>query len=400
MHSHQEHHDSGLRLPFSLSNLAPENGLKKRSRMFNDVGDIDFVASINKPSNKPRSFGLTPSTSSPDLEETAAPVQTEFEGPINLMDARTGRIASTRDPRGGFGYDPVMNFTPESSFNSFSSVDTSVKRPISYSGLGPINLVDSHSGEILTTRDPRGGFGYDPDLNLTPENSFDLVQTTASISRNALDPNKPPIHAVSMFGPPQNNLAQQGEDDDSKTVVSSPQAVVDAKKLPSSGQSSFSVSEIIEPNSSFDDVLVCRANGDSSYKSPSTKPCSAAANMEDIHEAEHSAGELLKLRPDSESICDIMVSRLERMMSAKIASAKQEAKVSRTTPVVPRPVDAANQLLKYLIEQKETRLEMGEDKGTVDLENAWAGWLVKVTQSGVMHLKQPGCKCRPELMAA
>ncbi|KAJ4354084.1 uncharacterized protein N0V89_005817 [Didymosphaeria variabile] len=402
MHSHVGHHDRGLRLPFSLSNLAPENRFKKRSRVFDDagVGDIEIVANVNKPSNKPLSLNLTRSTPPPELEETVAPVQTEFEGPINLMDARTGRIATTRDPRGGFGYDQDINFTPESSFNSFSSVKTVVKRPISYSGLGPINLVDVHSNKIVTTRDPRGGFGYDPDVNFTPNSSFELVQTAAPTSRNVLDSSKRPIYAVSLFGPPQNNLTKQEDDDDSRTVVGSPQDVFDTDEIPSLSQSSFSVSEIIEPNSSFDDVLVCRANGDSSFTSPSTKPCSAAANIKDIYEAEYFAGKLLKLRPDSAGICDTMMSRLERMVNAKIATAKQVAKASRKKVVAPKPVDAAIQLRKYLLEQKETRLEMGEVKGTVNLEIGWADWLVKVTQSGVVHLKLPGCTCRPELMAA
>ncbi|KAF2446447.1 hypothetical protein P171DRAFT_430600 [Karstenula rhodostoma CBS 690.94] len=394
MHTHVEHPDAGLRLPFSLANLAPENSKKKRSKSFQDVRDIEIT--VKKPTNKPLGFSLTPSTSPRELDEAVVPVQTEFKGPINVLDARTGKTTTTRDPRGGFGYDPEANFTPESSFNSFSSVKTVVRHPISSTGLGPINLVDANTGKILTTRDPRGGFGYDPAVNFTPDNSFDFVQTVIPPSRFTLDSHNRPLYGISLFGPARPQ--EEDDDDDEKTVVGSPEDVANKDEFPSSSQSSFPVSNIIEPNSSFDDVLVCRQQGDFSFTSPSTKHCSAAANMNDIIEAEYYAEKLLRERPGSENICETMCSRLERMVNAKIAGAKREAKAKKQKVVIPKPVDAAVQLQKYLLDQKEMRLQMGEVKEIVELELRWTNWLVDVTKSGVMHLKVPGCACRPEMM--
>jgi hypothetical protein len=396
MHSHVDNQGSGLRLPFSLSNLAPEKSHGRRTHIFKDVGDIEIT--VKKPKNGPLDFNIAPSTSPCDWEEAVAPVQTEFKGPINLLDARTGQITMTRDPRGGFGYDPDANFTPESSFGSFGSVNPVVKLPMSSTGLGPINLIDAHSGKIVTTRDPRGGFGYDPDTNFTPNSSFNSVQTAVLPSRKFVDPNKRPLYGVSLFGPPRKKEEDDGDEDDSKTLVGDPQDVANKEELLSFSQTSFSVSNIIEPNSSFDDVLVCRQNGDTSFTSPSTKPCSAAANMIDITTAEYHAEKLLKERPDSDTICETMCSRLERMVNAKIASAKKEAKAKKQKVVVPKPVEAAVQLHAYLLEQKEKRLEMGELNEIVELEIQWADWLVEVTQTGVMHLKVHGCTCRPELM--
>jgi hypothetical protein len=383
MHSHKEHQDLGLRLPFSLSDLGPENSHRRCTHTVNGVGELEIAVrkQTNNP-NKPLDFNLTPNTSPPNTDEAAAPVQTEFKGPINLMDARTGQIIMTRDPRGGFGYDPDANFTPESSFSSFGSVDPVVKFPMSSTGLGPINLVDAHSGKILTTRDPRGGFGYDPATNFTPDSSFNSVQTAVPPSRKVLAPDKRPLYGVSLFGPPEKNHPKEEDDEDDSKF----------------SQTSFSVSNIIEPNSSFDDVLVCRQNGDSSFTSPSTKPCSAAANMMDITTAEYCAEKLLKERPDSDIICETICSRLERMVNARIASAKKEAKTKNQKVVVPKPVEAAVKLRAYLLEQKEKRLEMGEVNEIVELEIRWADWLVDVTQTGVMHLKVHGCTCRPELM--
>lgn len=400
MNSHVQRQDSGLRLPFSLfelasSELAPEDSNKKRFQRSQGVGGIEIA--MKKPTNKSSGFNLVPSTSLGERDEVAAPVQTEFTGPINLVDARTGRITSTRDPRGGFGYDPEANLTPES---SFSSVATAVKQPISTTGLGPINLVDAHTGKILTTRDPRGGYGYDQAVNFTPCNSFDRVQTAVQPSCSPLSPHNRPLYGVSLFGPPRANVPQEEDDDDEKTVVGSPQDIGNKDDLPSLSQNSFAVSSIIDPNSSFDDVLVCRQQGDHSFTSPSTKHCSAGANMNDITEAEYYAEKLLRERPGSDGICETMCSRLERMVNAKITIAKKEAKAKKKKKVVaPKPVDAAIQLRKYLLDQKESRLEMGEVEEIVELELRWANWLVDVTKSGVMHLKVPGCTCRPELMA-
>ncbi|KAF9733627.1 hypothetical protein PMIN01_07970 [Paraphaeosphaeria minitans] len=389
MCSHVERQNPGLRLPFSLSHLA-----FKRSQ---DVGDIEIA--VRKPANKPAGFNLAPSTSPCGLDEAAAPVQTAFTGPINLVDARTGKVASTRDPRGGSGYDPDANFTPESSFNSVVSVKSTYKYPISTTGLGPINLIEAHTGKILTTRDPRGGYGHDPDVNFTPDNSFDFVQMDIQTNHLALDPHKRPLYGVAVFGPPRADAPQEEVDDDEKTVVGSPQDLSNKDDLPPLSQNSSAISHIIDPNSSFVDVLVCRRQGDTSFTSPSTKLCSAGSNMNDITEAEYFAEKLLRERSGSDMICENICSRLERMINAKITLAKKEAKAKKQKAVAPKPVDSAIQLRKYLLEQKEMRLEMGEDKVIVDLELRWTDWLVDVTKSGVMHLKVPGCTCRPELMA-
>ncbi|KAK7180845.1 hypothetical protein PSPO01_13125 [Paraphaeosphaeria sporulosa] len=389
MHSHVERQRSDLRLPLSLCGLAFE-----RSQ---DVGDIEIT--VKKPTKKRTDFNLAPSTSPRKFDEAAAPVQTALTGPLKLVDDRTGKIISTRDPRGGFGYHPDANFTPESSFNSVVSVKSSYKHPISTTGLGPINLIDAHTGKILTTRDPRGGYGYDSDVNFTPDNSFDSVKMTIQPSRFALDPHKRPPYGVALFGPPPASLHEEEEYDDEKTVVGSLQDLGNQDNLPPLSQNSFAVSNIINPNSSFDDVLVCRQQGDTSFTSPSTKLCSAGANMNDITAAEYFAEKLLRQRSGADKICEHMCSRLERMINAKITLAKKEAKAKRQKAVAPKPVDSAIQLRKYLLEQKEMRLEMGEDKTIVDLELRWAGWLVDVTKSGVIHLKVPGCTCRPELMA-
>lgn len=121
--------------------------------------------------------------------------------------------------------------------------------------------------------------------------------------------------------------------------------------------------------------------------------------MLDITKAQHYATELLKEHPISESICESILSRLERMLSSRVTHAKHEAKAKRMRVAVPKPVNAAMQLRKYLLEQTEMRLETGEIREIVELEIQWVDWLVEVTASGVMHLKVPGCTCRPELMA-
>ncbi|KAF1974457.1 hypothetical protein BU23DRAFT_553157 [Bimuria novae-zelandiae CBS 107.79] len=293
---------------------------------------------------------------------------------------------------------------------------------ISSSGKGAVNLVDS-KGKIVATRDPRGGFGYMPEYNWTPETSvsgsFDSTASKATLvpinptskvmvprNRIPLDHSRPYLNAEILFGLPgeQNDVTKvEDEDDDSKTVIADEDHLLEPASHPTppnssfQSQSSFAVSEVVNQQTSFEDVLVLRRQGDTSFTSPSTMPCSRGANMNDIAMSEKRANHLLDAHSRSEEIGMSIASRLERMMQSKISKAIKEAKGKRQKVVPPSPTDTAIGLRKYLLEQKEARLETGDDAATVEHELQWADWLVEATSCGVMHLKVPGCTCRPEI---
>lgn len=369
--------DLMLRLPFSLGDLAPSKveGFALRPPEIEDTQDNSPKPKCTLPTFEPKKTALGSQTASFDIKPflPLGFVSSTGVGAINLFDTNTGKIIATRNPRGGFGYDPDVNWTPETSVADGGSNAPSE------------TLVPVNPGSKLML--PR---------NRVPQN-----------------PEFPYANSTSLWGllvPQQDKgIDEDDEENGSTTIVGDENHVVQVAQVPIppcdlalqrsnlQDQSSFAISNTINHQSSFDDVLVCRHQCDTSFTSPSTKPCSAGANMNDIAHVQYIARQLMAEHSRSDEICESVASCFERVMQLKISNAIADAKNKRVKAAVPNLVDAATELRADLLMGMEERLEMGEERAIIELELRWAEWLVESTSLGVMHLKVPGCTCRPEL---
>lgn len=195
-YEHLDREEPGLRLPFALSELVTTH----TQQQHRDIGYKGIVINTSNSINEQISFHPTPRTSplASDLELGVAVIL----GVHSNMDTHTGKTVATDASLGSY-----TNLTPNASFSSdFTPIETSTSRkarcfgnPISSTGQGAINLVHAKTGKIISMRDPRGGFGYEPDVNFTPENSFDSSCSNSADRYVPLDPAKRPLLAVSLF---------------------------------------------------------------------------------------------------------------------------------------------------------------------------------------------------------
>lgn len=69
---------------------------------------------------------------------------------------------------------------------------------------------------------------------------------------------------------------------------------------------------------------------------------------------------------------------------------------SNAQTTVPIGTNCALKLCGFLLRTAAERVETGENQRVVEHEMEWAQWLLIASRTGVMHLKGPGCKCRPD----
>jgi hypothetical protein len=186
---------------------------------------------------------------------------------------------------------------------------------------------------------------------------------------------------------------KRDEIDDDTTVVD-PEEPLPLKALSDTDdQVPVSLSLILNTTTSFADNIVFRQENDTSFTSPSTKPCSAGANMEDIAEIAYKARDLLASHPGSHRIYASLMDQLEEVVEKKISVAIEETKTKGSEVALPCLREAAVGIRDGLV-----RKEDGGGEG--ELEKKWGEWLVCATERGVMHLKVKGCICRPEPLMA
>jgi hypothetical protein len=145
--------------------------------------------------------------------------------------------------------------------------------------------------------------------------------------------------------------------------------------------------ENIAPDSSFDDYVVVRDVGSFHIAKPQKRlPCTCAT-QEDTIRVKIAAKSLLKYE-ESSDIYEQILRRLERM----VQKAVQESSGGEAASTI----RCALKLQDFLLRTKDGRVDTGEVQRFVEHEIEWATWLVEASRTGVMHVKGPGCKCRPD----
>ncbi|KAF2128367.1 hypothetical protein P153DRAFT_35756 [Dothidotthia symphoricarpi CBS 119687] len=157
----------------------------------------------------------------------------------------------------------------------------------------------------------------------------------------------------------------------------------------------------IEPNSSFDDMVVMRDVGSFHIAKPQKAlPCTQATR-EDTIRLKMQAKVLFKWR-ESGDVYAQLTSRLERMIYGEMEKLERgvegsgESLASGKTYQMPSMTDCAVRLRDFLLRIRDERVETGESRRFVEHEIEWVGWLVEASRVGVMHLKTVGCRCRPD----
>jgi hypothetical protein len=144
----------------------------------------------------------------------------------------------------------------------------------------------------------------------------------------------------------------------------------------------------IAQDSSFGDMVVVRDVGSFHIARPQKHlPCTSATR-EDTIMIKKAAKQLFKYN-ESPDIYARLVDRLERMVSTSLQTQGDNGYLAPASR-------CALKLQDYLLRTREWRIDTGELRVLVEHEIDWAMWLVEASRTGVMHLKGPGCKCRPE----
>lgn len=404
-----------LRLPFILESLLSEDQRKQL------ILDRKRVPGERMPTIKPAKTNSVPSTPQREDEEQERNVgsMSDSESTRDLSRSTMNSIkvapkpSQVNRPVSPDQDPPIPRPISPQSLNAVTTVLSSgpflPKDFISATGLGPINLFDQKTGKIIATRHPNGGIGYDPAVNWTPETSFGdggskapsstLVPihpgSTLLLPRNRVPqhPKFPYANRESLWGLPGKMEEERDEIDDDTTVVD-PEEPLPLKALSDTDdQVPVSLSLILNTTTSFADNIVFRQENDTSFTSPSTKPCSAGANMEDIAEIAYKARDLLASHPGSHRIYASLMDQLEEVVEKKISVAIKETKAKGSEIALPCLREAAVGIRNGLVEKD------GRD-GEGGLEKKWGKWLVSATERGVMHLKVKGCICRPEPLMA
>lgn len=156
-------------------------------------------------------------------------------------------------------------------------------------------------------------------------------------------------------------------------------------------QSSYGGSTVVATERSFDDLVVLRDVGSFHIAKPQRVLSCTAATREDTVHVKTWAKSLCGMYVESIDIQAGLLSRLERMVSSQ-----QQNKGLNNQAKALSITDCTVKLLDFLRKAQKGRVETGENPRFVEHEIQWASWLVKASRQGVMHLRVPGCKCRPD----
>jgi hypothetical protein len=147
---------------------------------------------------------------------------------------------------------------------------------------------------------------------------------------------------------------------------------------------------LLDPNRSFDDIVVMRDVGSFHLAKPQRKlPCTKATR-EDTIRLKARAKSLDKW-DGSVDVSSALVRRLERMARSEV-----EKKLKNRETSIPSMVQCASKLKDFLERNVEDRVATGESRRAVKHEIEWATWLVDASRAGVMHLRTKDCTCRPD----
>jgi hypothetical protein len=147
---------------------------------------------------------------------------------------------------------------------------------------------------------------------------------------------------------------------------------------------------VIRQDTSFADTVVVRDVGSFHVARPQKRLSCTTATREDTIRVKHAANLLLKYE-ESVEVCERLMARLERMVYAALKKPDRRGHNFAATAT-----HCALKLRDFLVNNKQERMDTGELQHAVDHEIEWAKWLVEASCTGVMHLKVPGCNCRPD----
>ncbi|KAF2181737.1 hypothetical protein K469DRAFT_752617 [Zopfia rhizophila CBS 207.26] len=91
----------------------------------------------------------------------------------------------------------------------------------------------------------------------------------------------------------------------------------------------------------------------------------------------------------------------EHQNSQTLSSIKEDEDIendseSETDTDTESESETAGRLRDFLYHIKKGRIATGESPRFVEHELEWANWICEAAETGVMHVKEKGCKCRPD----
>lgn len=160
-----------------------------------------------------------------------------------------------------------------------------------------------------------------------------------------------------------------------------------AEKRP---QLSFCSTASTLQDDSFNDVVVIRDIGSFHVAKPQRiLPCTTATR-EDTIRLRLRAKALFEMFPRSGEVQAGMLCRMERMVLAEHRRAQDDQAYMLSI------TECTLKLKDFLLRVKEERIDTGEERRIIEEEIEWTKWILEASQTGVMHLKTPGCNCRPD----
>ncbi|KAF1829392.1 hypothetical protein BDW02DRAFT_592658 [Decorospora gaudefroyi] len=118
-------------------------------------------------------------------------------------------------------------------------------------------------------------------------------------------------------------------------------------------------------------------------------PCTRATREDTLRLKLH-ARSLVDKFAESADVQAQLLGRLERMVY------REQQNSFSVVDGAGSIVRCALKLRDFLLRVKEDRVETGEHRAVVEHEIEWAKWLVDASDTGVMHARSEGCRCRAD----
>ncbi|PVI07651.1 hypothetical protein DM02DRAFT_648698 [Periconia macrospinosa] len=149
---------------------------------------------------------------------------------------------------------------------------------------------------------------------------------------------------------------------------------------------------MINPDTSFNEILVYRSLVNFSFTAPMSKimlPCTHASPA-DTMRLRREADQLNKY-PESQDIMNSLYKRIERMVARQVLPDNDDD-ISTEKPAT-LVTSCARKIRDWLKENLDKRTELGENPLWMKHEIEWAEWFVYASELGVFHIKIEGCEC-------